>query len=317
MHASELNPDPDLTVPTIPAICDQCRAAGMAGDPAFAAIPEILNFTPVPRRAHANGWREEHQRAFIAALAITGSPKQAARAIGRHEFGAQQLRTARGGKSFAEAWDAAMELARERETHRIHANLAELARQRDAELSAISPSPLGGEAAAFRSSGGRAAALHGEGVRRGEVGAIHPDCDYDPDIHTDDYPEYWEAQQRIRERLLRARRLLLFLIRDDEDKRRAWEALVGPVDWDKAERMEPQPDEPVPDPHRNPHGMPRMKEPDMVLTVEAGLLPDLTGGHDALEEIREAVEAAQEAHPDEAAPPRASLPPRRRGSSLS
>ena len=273
MHASELNPDPSLTVPAIPVICDQCRAAGMAGDPAFSAIPDILAFDPVPRRAHANNWTAEHQRAFIAALAITGSPRQAARAIGRHAFGAEQLKTARGGKSFAIAWDAAMELARERETHRIHANLAGLARERE-------DSPL---------LQGR-----GEGVgQRGEGGPLHPDCDYDPELHTDDYPEYWQAMTNIRERLLRARRLLLFLLAGDEEKRGAWEVLVGPTDWGKAERMEAQDDEPIKGEVHNRFGMPSMRSPDMVLTVEAGLLPELTGGHDALAELRQLIAEAE------------------------
>ena len=55
MKKSELNPDPDLTLPTIPVICDQCRASGMAGDEAFSGIPDILSFEPVPRRARADG----------------------------------------------------------------------------------------------------------------------------------------------------------------------------------------------------------------------------------------------------------------------
>ena len=93
------NPAPPAPAP-IPVVCDQCRATGMAGDSAFSAIPDILDFVPVPRRAHVNNWTAEHQRAFIAALAMTGSPRQAARALGRHMFGAQQMRTARGGKSF-------------------------------------------------------------------------------------------------------------------------------------------------------------------------------------------------------------------------
>jgi hypothetical protein len=244
----------------------------MAGDAAFATIPDILNFTPVPRRAHANNWTAEHQRAFIAALAMTGSPRQAARAIGRHAFGAEQLRTARGGKSFAAAWDAAMEIARDREVARIHANLADLAAQNQQP----SPSPLNGR--------GRLAA--GE---RGEGAALHPDCPYDPDIHTEDYPEYWEAMRRTRARLTHARRMYLFLIRDDPAKRAAWEELVGPVDWDKAERCEAQDDEPFFDPQDPERGSPNMREPDMLLTAEAGLLAELTGGHDALEEIRRAV----------------------------
>lgn len=109
---------PPAPQPAIPVVCDTCRASGIAGEGPFAAIPDILEFEPVPRRAHANGWSPEHQRAFIAALAITGSPRQAARHVGRAQFGAEQLRSAKGGRSFAAAWDAALELARDRELAR-------------------------------------------------------------------------------------------------------------------------------------------------------------------------------------------------------
>ena len=39
---------------------------------------------------------------------------------------------------------------------------------------------------------------------------------------------------------------------------------------------------------------PNMRNPDMLLTAEAGLLADITGGEDAMEEIRRAVEAARD-----------------------
>ena len=272
MHASDLPADPDLSIPTLPVICDQCRAAGMAGDAAFSAIPDLLDFTPVPRRARADGWKEEHQRAFIAALAITGSPRQAARAIGKHQFGAEGLRNAKGGKSFAAAWDAAIELARERETHRIHGNLAELARQREAELDSVRPERVEGRI------------VRSEDYPPG----------YDPEIDSDERLEYLEGKMRIRARLLKARRALLMLISTDPEKRKAWEVLAGPVDWDRAERLEPQDDEPCPDPERNPQGMPSMRKADMVLTVEAGLLPEMTGGYDAMAEIRQALAAARD-----------------------
>ena len=97
----------------IPVICDRCRAEGGAGDDPFTGIADLLTFDPVPRRAHVNNWTAEHQRMFIAALALTGSPRQAARALGRHAFGAEQLRDAKGGRGFADAWDAALELYRE------------------------------------------------------------------------------------------------------------------------------------------------------------------------------------------------------------
>ena len=115
----------------IPVICDRCREEGMAGEDPFTAIRDLLHFEPVKRRAHVNGWKEEHQRAFIAALALTGSPRQAAHALGRWPNGAEQLRKSKGGRSFAEAWESALELYREREFFRIKDNLSALAKQQE------------------------------------------------------------------------------------------------------------------------------------------------------------------------------------------
>jgi hypothetical protein len=266
MHSSELPNAPDLTIPAIPVICDQCAAAGLAGDAFFSAIPDILAFAPVPRRAHANGWSPEHQRAFIAAVAITGSPRQAARAIGRHQFGAEGLRTAKGGKAFAEAWDAAMDLAREREAHRIHVNIADLAAEREAQLDSLSvhPAPV-------------------------EGGQLHPDCDYDPDAHADDYPEFWQAKRDVRERMIRARGLLLMLFASDPAKRDAWETLCGPVNWEQAAAMEAEDGEAYARPDTGQQVMHSARDADVLIAAEAGFLPDLTGGRDGVTEIIEEV----------------------------
>ena len=246
-----------MTEPTpIPVICDSCRAAGMAGDEAFSAIPDILNFDPVARRLHSNGWTAEHQRAFIAALAITGSQRQAARAIGKHAFGAEQLRSARGGKSFAAAWDAALDLARERENQRIHANLRELAAaDRDRDPHGLPPAE----------------------PRRAPEGFDGSDSDWD---------DFADAGDRIRARLAGARRLFLLKIADDDAMRAAWELLCGPVDWDAAEAFGAQPVESEP---FNGH------RPDVQLLGANGLLAELTGGPDAMAEIREALAEAQSA----------------------
>jgi hypothetical protein len=120
----------------LPVVCDKCGAEGAAGDDAFAGIPDILAFDPVPRRAHDKLWDAETQRAFIAALAVSGSPVRAARSIGRHALGAEKLRKARGARSFNEAWEAAMDIARERELVRLHGKLDQLA---------ASPNEVGGE----------------------------------------------------------------------------------------------------------------------------------------------------------------------------
>jgi len=97
-------------VPTIPVICDICRAEGSAGAEGFAEIEDILGFEPVPRRPQVNSWTPEQQRAFIAALAITGS---AARAAAVTSSGNSSSEEARNGAArarmvvMAGAWPAA------------------------------------------------------------------------------------------------------------------------------------------------------------------------------------------------------------------
>jgi hypothetical protein len=257
----------------IPVICDRCRAEGSAGGTGFADIRDLLAFDPVQRRAHVNNWTAEHQRAFIAALAITGSPRQAARAIGRHAFGAEQLRTAKGGRSFADAWDAAIELAREREIARMHENLDALAAQ-TAEASAK-------------------ASAHAAQASAAGLPALRPSAaggGTDWDTEDADARDYDEAMMRIRMRLTNARRLFLMAICEEEAERAAWEVLVGPVDWDKASRAEPQDDEPFHDAENPGRAMNRMNKPDMLITAESGLLADIAGGYDRMAEIRAGVE---------------------------
>jgi len=81
----------------------------MADDsPAPAKLPD---FTPVPRaKDRSNGWKPHVQRAFIEALADTGSVRDAARAVRRSEVGAYQLRRHPEGAEFAAAWEVALDL---------------------------------------------------------------------------------------------------------------------------------------------------------------------------------------------------------------
>jgi hypothetical protein len=72
-----------------------------------------------------------------------------------------------------------------------------------------------------------------------------------------------EAVDSVREKLLRCRRLYLMEISGSAGKRAAFEILTElPIDWEKAARLEPQPDEPW---HRV-----NMHQPDMILTAENG-----------------------------------------------
>ena len=68
----------------------------------------LITFTPVPRaRDRSNGWKPEVQRAFIDALADTGSVAAACRMVGRSERSAYALRRHPEGAEFAAAWAAA------------------------------------------------------------------------------------------------------------------------------------------------------------------------------------------------------------------
>lgn len=72
-------------------------------------------FTPVPRqRQRFDGWTPERQRAFIEALADTGSPRHAARTVGMTPEGAYLLRRHPKGEEFRKAWEAALALGVER-----------------------------------------------------------------------------------------------------------------------------------------------------------------------------------------------------------
>lgn len=232
-------------MPPLPVICDTCRAQGSAGEEGFAGIVDILDFEPVPRRTQVNNWTAELQRAFIAALALTGSARRAGKAIGRHEYGAEKLRKARGGKSFDAAWDAALDIYRDREMVRLADQMGELSN------------------------------ASAEQVQKMDLKPGERDED-------EEASEFDEAKARIRDRLLRARRLYLFSISNNAKKREAWERLVGPVEWEKAQAIQPQDNEPYPV---------RMVEPDMLLTAEGGCIPEvLPTGRDRSTELREALD---------------------------
>ena len=92
-----------------------------------------------------------------------------------------------------------------------------------------------------------------------------------------------EARDSVSNKLLRCRRLYLQEISGSPGKRAAFEILTElPIDWDRAERLEPQPDEPW----RNPN----MRQPDMLLTAENGWLGDMAHGPDKIAELRKAID---------------------------
>lgn len=68
----------------------------------FAGVRPI--FRPVPLRAHADGWSEERQCGFFAALYATGTVMAAAHAVGMARASAYWRREQPGAESFAHAW---------------------------------------------------------------------------------------------------------------------------------------------------------------------------------------------------------------------
>ena len=79
-----------------------------------AAGHALPQFEPVPRKYRHDGWTPERQKAFIAALADTGSVKRAARAVNMSPEGAYWLRRQAGSESFRRAWECALDFGVQR-----------------------------------------------------------------------------------------------------------------------------------------------------------------------------------------------------------
>jgi len=77
---------------------------------ARAARPPLPDFAPVPRLKHRHdGWTPERQKAFIEALADTGSVSRAAAMVNMAQANCYTLRRAPGAEQFRAAWDAALD----------------------------------------------------------------------------------------------------------------------------------------------------------------------------------------------------------------
>lgn len=150
---------PNLSAPpaTRPSPADIPDFADLAVDPEIAPL---LSFEPVPRKVkRPDGWTDELQRELIARIAATGTIQAAVWQMGKHATGAEALYKVRGADSFRASWDSAIAIGRRRnglDSQPPYAgDVPGIVRRRS------SPSPLG-EDARFGSSGGRAAAWHGE-----------------------------------------------------------------------------------------------------------------------------------------------------------
>ncbi|HEY0147717.1 MAG TPA: hypothetical protein VGB70_01805 [Allosphingosinicella sp.] len=74
----------------------------------------LPDFAPVPRKYRHDGWTPERQKAFIEALADTGSVRRAARMVNIAQTNAYALRRAPGAEGFRRAWDAALDFGLKR-----------------------------------------------------------------------------------------------------------------------------------------------------------------------------------------------------------
>ena len=78
------------------------------------ARPPLPAFTPVPRKPRHDGWTPERQKAFIEALADTGSVEIACREVNMSSVGAYYLRRQPGAEEFRRAWTAALDMGVQR-----------------------------------------------------------------------------------------------------------------------------------------------------------------------------------------------------------
>ncbi|WP_305095806.1 hypothetical protein [Croceibacterium aestuarii] len=87
-------------------------------DPAETRVPvgpeDLPAFTPVPVKPRHDGWTPARQKAFIGALADTGSVSRAARYVNMSPEGAYYLRRRPGAEGFRRAWEAALDLGVQR-----------------------------------------------------------------------------------------------------------------------------------------------------------------------------------------------------------
>jgi hypothetical protein len=244
-------------------------------------IQELLDFEPVPRqRAVEGGWTPELQREFIRRLAVHGSATKACDEMGKNQTGVMKLYRSPLGASFRAAWDGAVALAKRRRAERDAAEpVSPGTRPPTIDHRRRSPSP---QPSPFKGEGEPGQVLN-------EFGEWEDEASLQQRVE--------EARDSITNKLLRARRLYLREISGSPGKRAAFEILTElPIDWDKAERLEPQPIE--------PYERTSMRKPDMLLTAENGWLGGVAHGRNRIEERKAELRKEMDAyHAEHGLPP--------------
>ena len=226
-------------------------------------IEALLDFEPVPRAfARKGSWTPPLQREFIRRLARTGSPNRACEEMGKDRHGLNKVYKSPDGESFRAAWTRAVEIAERREEERLK---SERLREPIGDAPYLDRRRMHGGAA--------------DGPLPGQVMNEYGEWEDESSLNA----RAEEARESISMKLLRARRHYLLEISGSPGKRAAFEMLTElPIDWEAAERFEPQPDE--------PWARPNMREPDMLLTAENGWLGATAHGPDKMEELRKAID---------------------------
>ena len=230
--------------------------AELAADPEIAAL---LDFTPVARsHPKANGWTPDMQRMFIGWLAHYGSPTNACDELGKARSGIDKVYKSPAAGEFRAAWAGAIALAEQRRVAGITARPGGAGAMRAPTVSRGKPQLDEG----LRDDRGR---LPLPGQVMNEVGEWEDEANY---LRRAD-----EAKDSISRKLLAARRLYLMSISVCAGKRAAFEILTElPIDWDRAQKLQPQEFEPF--------ERPNSRNPDILLTAENGWMGDFAHGPD-------------------------------------
>lgn len=267
----------------------------------------VPDFTPVQRaKLRHDGWTPARQRAFIAALAETGSVTEAAARVGKSTYGAYALRRAPGAESFERAWSAALDDGIRR--------LASIAFTRATDGVAIPLMHGGkqvGERRVYSDQLLTFMLRHYEpekyganpGLRPGTTGASRRAQEEDGQSDEQRREELLEVRARIAGKLRMSRDLFVRAIAHDRKARAAWDRLCPRVNWKVASEFAPRLLEDG-TPQRLfmadiDQEFPKLRRPEYIIPVTNGFAPELSDPDydedgDPIEQLVASVKAAAE-----------------------